>query len=1500
MHNNKNVGAVLVVGGGVGGMQAALDLAESGYYVYLLEKEPSIGGVMAQLDKTFPTNDCAMCTLAPRLVEVGGHLNIARITGAEIESVAGTAGNFRVAIRQKSRYVQIEKCTGCADCTKVCPVSLNSEFDTGLVKRNAVYRRYPQAVPGAFAIDKQGVSPCRLDCPAGVNCHAYVALIAQRRFAEALAVERRENPFPAICGRICPHPCEAQCTRNKLDEPLAIAALKRFMADWEAAHPEAIPSLPEIRRREEKVAIVGAGPAGLTAARELALKGYPVTVFEAMPEAGGMLRYGIPEYRLPKRILQHEIQTAVLDLGVELRTNVVVGKDVSVDSLRNEGYKAFLVAIGAHRGLKLGIAGEDDARECVMDAVTFLRDLNLGRGVSMKGKVFVVGGGNAAMDAARTAVRMGADEVTVLYRRERAQMPANHWDIEEAEREGVEFRFLCAPVRLHHSNGKLRAVECVTMKLGEPDAGGRPRPVPIEDSEFTLEADWLISAISQQPELSPLAGDIREMIDARGNLHVDELTLQGRPLDVFAAGDAVVGPATAVQAIQAGKRAALSIDRYLNKQEISDGLQAPSPIRAEKRIDELPTQPRVRMRTMPAEGRVRNFEEIERGYTEEEAVAEAGRCLNCASCCECLLCVKACEAKAIQHETSIESARTIDVGAVVLAPGFDLYDAAIPQEFGFGRYPNVVSSIQLERMLSAGGPYQGRVLRSSDRQPPKRIAFIQCVGSRKLDAGNYCSAVCCMYATKQAIIAKEHEKDLECAVFFIDMRAFGKGFDDYYERAKKLGVRYIRCLPSRLRENPGTHNLKVVYQSEKNELSAEEFDMVVLSCGLRPPKDAANLARKFGIKLNEHGFCHTEGFAPVETSVPGVYVCGPFAEPKDIPETVMQACGAASKTMCLLKEERGTLTARKQYPAEKDVASQEPRIGVFVCHCGKNIGGVADVPSIARYAANLSNVVHAEDNLYTCSADTQVRIQQAIKEHKLNRVVVASCTPRTHERLFRDTCRMGGLNEFLFEMANIRDQNTWVHANEPDKATEKAKDLVHMAVAKSRLLEPLPRTTIPVTPDALVIGGGIAGMTSALELANQGFNVHLVEKEDQLGGNLLHIRYTLDGTDPHSFLQQTIERVRTNPLISVYVNAIVDEFTGFVGNFESGILFGPRMARKKIKHGAIIVATGAEERRPTEYMYGQSDGVLTQRELEDTLAGGTIRQAGMEATGRVRGFPGLGFFTSSARCVVMIQCVGSREPERPWCSRICCSHAVKNAIRLKDINPRTEVYILYRDIRTYGFKEQYYGRARERGVRFLRYDVDSKPVVEKAASGFKVALVDRMLDENIELHADVVALSTGIVPGEDSEELAHVLKMPLSQEKFFLEAHMKLRPVDFATDGIFMAGLCHWPKTISESIIQACSAASRAATFLSKKTLEIGGAIARVNSDKCSACLTCVRVCPYGVPAINADGVAEIKDALCHGCGTCASECPGKAIQLSHFTDAQVVAKCEAVFATAR
>ncbi|HUT89610.1 MAG TPA: FAD-dependent oxidoreductase [Thermoguttaceae bacterium] len=835
---------------------------------------------------------------------------------------------------------------------------------------------------------------------------------------------------------------------------------------------------------------------------------------------------------------------------------------------------------------------------------------------------------------------------------------------------------------------------------------------------------------------------------------------------------------------------------------------------------------------------------------------------------ECGLCAEVCQAGAIeydQEETSIE----LEVGAVVLTPGFEAFDATRRGEFGFGFAPNVLTNVQFERILSASGPTGGHVVRPSDGEKPKRLAFIQCVGSRDSGCGNdYCSSVCCMAATKEAILAKEHEPELDVTIFFLDLRAFGKDFDRYCERAKRqLGVRYVRSFISRTYEMPKTKNLRLVYVDDGVRQVEEEFDLVVLSVGLEPSGSLRESAERIGLKLNRWGFAETEELCPLDASRPGVFVAGAFQEPKDIPDTVMQASAAAGRAMALLAPARGSRVRTKTYPPEREVTDEPPRIGVFVCHCGSNIASVVDVERVVRAAREMPNVAFAERNVYTCADDSQQSIKRTIQERRLNRVVIASCTPRTHEPIFRDTLRDAGLNPYLIEMANIRDQCSWVHRGQPQRATEKAIDLVRMATGRAARLMPLREETVPVKNAALVVGGGIAGMTAALAIADQGFPVHLVEKAGQLGGTIRHLHTTLDGGDVRAFLAQTIRRIESHPRITVYLGSAVSQVNGHIGTFTSTI--NSRDESRRVEHGVVVVATGATEQKPESYGYGKSDRVLTQLELSDRLGRG-------------------GLALPQAATIAMIQCVEQRNDERPYCSRVCCTTAVKNALELRKRYPRARILVLYRDMRTYGFREAAYREAREKRVLFVRYDPEAPPELQLDGK-LRLRVREPSLGRDLELEPDLVVLAAPMVPRADRQELSELLRVPLNADGFFLEAHMKLRPVDFASEGLFLCGTAHAPKFITEAIAQATAVAGRAASILSKKEMPVGGMTAWVDPDKCVSCMTCVHVCPYMAPRIDENNKAEVQGAVCMGCGSCAAECPAKAITLRHYIDAQIL-----------
>ena len=1479
------VGAALVVGGGIGGMQAALDLANGGIKVFLAERGPAIGGVMAQLDKTFPTNDCAMCTMAPRLVEIGRHKDIEILTLSEVERVDGSPGNFTVSIKQQPRFVDAAKCTGCGACTTECPVTLPSEFDRGLAERKAIYRPFPQAVPNIFTISRRGISPCEAGCPIHQSAQGYVTLIAQGRFEEAAQVILRDNPIPSICGRICTHPCTAACTRANVDDPVNLPALKRFITDHCSDYKLPQPTVPE---RPEKIAIVGSGPAGLLCAYQLRQKGYATTIFEALPVAGGMLATGIPSFRLPRQLLNAELDR-LRSVGIEILLETPVGRGITLEELR-KSYAAVFVAIGAHVERKLGIPGEHLTG--VTGGVEFLRSVNLSHPAAPGSRVLVVGGGNSALDAARAALRCGAEEVTIIYRRTRAEMPADHREIEDAEREGIRLMFLASPKSFQTgSDGRVAGLECLKMRLGRLDASGRPAPEPIPGSEFIIPCDAVIATIGQVPDLNALGKRLGLATTKSGTLRVDPLTLETSLPGVFAGGDCVTGPDVVVTAMAAGKKAANSIDRWLNGQDLRAGRELEAPYHTEYVVDTAGVlmQRQIPVPSLDPATRGRNFDEVDTGYTREQAIAEAKRCLACGICCDCHLCATACQAHAIDYAQSAQT-HQLKVGAIVLAPGYEIFDARLKKDLGYGRFPNVLTAAEFERILSASGPYSGHVLRPFDRQEPKRIAFLQCVGSRDCEH-DYCSSVCCMYATKEAIIAKEHlGEGLQCDIFFMDLRAFGKGFEQYYHRAQDLGVRYIRSRVPKIEEVPGTRNLIVQYLAENDRKLSQEYDLVVLSVGMQPPKDVKALAERFGVALNEFNFCGTSAFQPAETSREGIYVAGPFAEPKDIPETVMQASAAATQVLSLLREARGTLITPKVYPPQRDVTGEDPRIGIFVCHCGTNIAGVVNVPQVVDYATTLPNVVYVENNLYTCSNDTQDRIKEKIVEHNLNRVVVASCTPRTHEPLFRNTLAEAGLNPYLFEMANIRDQCSWVHMHEPEQATQKSKDLVRMALAKVRLSQPLHRQTVRVEKSALVIGGGLAGMTAALALAHQDFDAYLVEKENELGGNLRHTYYLLNGERPQDELARLRSEVVQNCKIHLFTGAEIEKIEGTIGNFKTTVAVGTMTT--EVKHGVVIVATGAKQYQPKEYLYGQDDRVLTQRDLEARLAAGD-RFLALEAY-------------RPAKTVVMIQCVGSRDADHPYCSRVCCTEAVKNALKIKALSPQTHVYVVYRDIRTYGFKESYYTKARQQGVVFVRYDEDCKPEVSRNGEGLQVTVYDKTLGMPLSISADLVVLSAGIHPQEDNRKIAQFLKVPLNSEGFFLEAHMKLRPVDFMTDGVFLCGLAHSPKMIEESILQAQAATARAATILARDSIELEANLSQVADESCDGCAYCVDTCPYKAITLleykwqgAIKKVVEANESSCKGCGCCQATCPKKGIFIRGFTLDQIEAQIHAALGVA-
>ncbi len=872
-------------------------------------------------------------------------------------------------------------------------------------------------------------------------------------------------------------------------------------------------------------------------------------------------------------------------------------------------------------------------------------------------------------------------------------------------------------------------------------------------------------------------------------------------------------------------------------------------------------------------------------YVEYSQAVPLKYCIDDANCIymnkggKCGLCKKICPTDAVDYDQKPE-ALTLEVGAVIAAPGFSAFDPSDFDTYQYANYANVITSMELERVLSATGPFGGHLIRPSDKREPAKIAWLQCVGSRdqnRCDNG-YCSSVCCMYAVKEAVIAKEHATgDLDTAIFYMDMRTYGKDFERYYDRARdEVGVRFVRSRVHTIVEDTESKDLLMKYVDDFGQMQEERFDLVVLSVGMQTSKNVVELSERLEIELDSDRFVKTGSFSPVETSRPGIFVCGAVQEPKDIPASVMEASAAACQAEISLSASRGALTKSKTYPEEKALAEEEPRIGVFACHCGTNIAGTVDVPAIAEEAKSLPGVVHVEETLFACSQDAQDKMKEIIEREGLNRIVVSACTPRTHEELFQETLRDAGLNKYLFEMANVRNQCSWVHSGDKEAATDKARDLLRMAVARAGLIGPLKQASLPVDSGALVIGGGITGMTAALGLADQGFKVSLVEKETELGGNALALDSTWREEPIADEVAEMTGRVNAHEGIDVYTGAEVEKSDGFVGNFQT-VLAGEK-GNTTLNHGAVIVATGAEELRPAEYLYGEDDRILTHLEMDKALKAGDEK-------------------VTKSESAVFIQCVGSREPERPWCSKVCCTHAVKSALKLKKMDAGRDVYVLYRDIRTYGQRERIYRDARDAGVIFIRYDLDAKPVVKKAGDVLTVTIKDHVLQMDMEIQTDLISLAAAIVPREN-EALAQMFKLSTNADNFFAEAHAKLRPVEFATAGIFLAGLAHYPKPVEESIAQAKAAASRAAVALSKEMITVDGIVSNVDASMCRWCGECEKACPFN--AVNVEEteggarIAVVQEALCKGCGACAAACPTGAVSVYNYDDEEVLTMVDA------
>ena len=1495
MTMNKT-GRVLVVGGGIAGIQSALDLANSGFQVYLVESSPTIGGLMARLDKTFPTNDCAMCILSPKLVECGRHLNIDILSYSEIEKIEGQPGQFTVTVRKKSRYIDVTKCTGCSDCVGVCPVNRPNEYENFLNNRKATFRPFPQAFPNAFTIEKKGTANCQAACPLEQKAQGYIALVQNQRYEDALRTVRLDNPFPAICGRACHHPCMKKCQRGVLDEPLGIPSIKRFLSDYETTHQ--IKVLPEREEpKPQKVAIVGAGPSGLSCAYFLALKGYSVDIFEAKERPGGMMIYGIPAYRLPRDVVSRDINT-ITSLGISIHFGKKWGRDFTLDHLFEQNFQAVYLACGAWKGMKVGVEGENHPR--VLDGLFYLAKANSGEELPSAQEVVVIGGGNVAIDCARTALRRGAKKVSIYYRRSREEMPARDEEIEDAQEEGIEFFYCASPRRFTERDGSLY-METYVMKLCLPDESGRRRPEIIPGSGFEVTADLFILAIGQEVDI-PDEGLEKTR---RGTVKTNEKMETSRP-GIYAGGDLVLGPSTLVESIAHGKRAAQAIDAKFTGKDFSVERRRPAPLSIPWNIYR---KNRIPLPKLPVGERINDFREVELGYTEKEVLEEASRCLSCGGCSECMQCVFACQRQAIDH-TMKDTIAELEVGAIIFSSGAETFNPTEKyRELGYRKFPNVITSLDFERILNASGPFSGKVQRPSDRKTPKKIAFIQCVGSRDPERGkSYCSSVCCMYAIKEALVAKEHlalehpkeqpveascscetnwsntsvtanqniesafSEEFSVTIFMIDMRAYGKDFEKYYERAKNEGIRFIRGKVDRVKELDND-DLEVSYADNQGIFQKENFELLILSVGLQVEPEKLAQLEKLGLSISPEGFLATDPTNPIQTTREGIWVCGTLGGPKDIPDTVMEASAASCDVADFLHSARFTQVKEKTYPQQRDVSNEPLRIGVFICRCGINIGGVVEVPEVVEWAKNLPGVIYAEENLYTCSQDTQERIKEKILELNLNRIIVASCSPRTHEPLFRETLKEAGLNPYLFEMANIRDQCSWVHQQSPEEATEKSRDLVSMAVAKASLLEPLTPMLLPLEKSLLVLGGGLSGMTAALEAAQQGLKVFLVEKESELGGNLRGFdkKFNLEGTNLIDLLKMLKDQINHQPNIQVYLNAQVQEVNGFVGNFES--IISQTGVEIMVKHGGIIVATGAKQYQPQEFLYQKDHRVITQTELE--------RQLDQNS------FP-------LVNSVVMIQCVGSRNDEHPWCSKICCGTAIKNALTIKEKNSDTEVYILYRDLRSYGLQEKYYREARTRGVVFIRFEDDDPPEVIQQGSTLQVRINSSVFQEKVTIPAGRVVLSTGIVPLETNIATGKMLKVPINQDGFFLEAHVKLRPVDFATDGVYVCGLAHSPKSALESRLQAKACVARAMNILSKDQIQSEAQIAYVLKERCTACGDCEKVCAYKAVKISQEKkIAEVNAALCKGCGLCSATCKSTAIKVQGFAPEQLISEVE-------
>jgi heterodisulfide reductase subunit A-like polyferredoxin/coenzyme F420-reducing hydrogenase delta subunit len=924
----------------------------------------------------------------------------------------------------------------------------------------------------------------------------------------------------------------------------------------------------------------------------------------------------------------------------------------------------------------------------------------------------------------------------------------------------------------------------------------------------------------------------------------------------------------------------------------------------------------------------------------------------------CMLCVKVCDAEAIDHEMKEEEIE-LNVGSIIVSTGYELINPTIRTEYGYGKYENVITGLQLERLLNASGPSEGNVVRPSDRSTPKNIIFIQCFGSRDEHRGcKYCSRVCCMYAIKDAMISKEHEHEIEnITICYIDIRAYGKDFEEYYERAKNEGIKFLRGRPAKIREDMETKDLLIdIENTETGQREKLRANLLVLSSAMIPSEGTVELAKILEIETDENGFFKEmqSNIGPVESTREGIYLCGCAQGPKDIPDTVAQASAAAVKAVYSVKDNRKPEI--EEQIDEKDVTGA-PRIGVFVCHCGVNIAGVIDMEEVSEYVKNLPDVIYSNHTLYTCSDDTQKKIQQAIIEHDLTRVVVAACTPRTHEEIFRETCAKSGLNPFLFEMANIRDQCSWVHRDEPQKATEKAKDLLRRAIDRCRLLQPLKPEQVGVKKAAMVIGGGITGIQSAIDISKQGFETYLIEKTPFLGGWVAQRGILSPENVPASELLNEFYNNMKHSDINVLTNSEITGINGFIGNFvitiknksrgvnlencnacgkcqdicpiEIDDQFNACLTKRKaiylnpnswpnkysidfnicdecgkclgvcqenaidlnieeeikiLNIGTIILAIGSDVFEPIgHYGYKEYSNVFTNVEFERLL-----ESKSHEGEFLING--------KKPKTVALIHCVGSREWDGfTGCSRYCCQVALKHAIQLRDMG--IEVLSFYRDIRAFSKgTEDTYQKARAKGVIFFRYSPNGKPIINRDGDQTLIRIHDKLFGRIVELPIDAIVLSTGMRPREtDVLKLQNMLKIPLSSTGFFLERHPKLAPVETNTDGIYVAGCAQYPKNIADSIAQGSGAAIKASIIMAKDTIKTDPITSSIDQEKCIGCELCIEICPYQAIEKKEEGKPEVVKVLCKGCGTCGASCPKKAITMNHFTDDQLFAQISPV-----